>query len=76
VIAQTGVDSESALDAGEQRDDLFPVPAVDVVGDVIPGDDDQVNIEHVNSFEATPQIFAGDRPAMVNVTYVCYAYAV
>ena len=37
VIAEAGEGTESAFDSAEQRGDLFPVPAEDVVGDVVAG---------------------------------------
>lgn len=67
MIAQAGKGGESALDAAEQSDDVFPVPALDIISDVVAGQQHDIDVERIDSFDAATQILAADGPAVMEV---------
>lgn len=71
VIAQAGEGGESALDVAEQRDDVLPVSALDVISDVIAGQQHDIDVEGIDPFDAASQIFAADGTAVMEVADVC-----
>ena len=70
MITEAGEGAESAFDSAEQCGDLFPVPAHDVVGDVVSGEQDNIGFEEVDTFDAAAEVLCADGAAEVDIAYV------
>ncbi len=76
MVAEAGIGAKSALYAAEQSDHLFAVSAAEVIGDVIAGEQDDIDFKLIETFDATTKIVGGDGPAVMKVAYVGNAGAV
>jgi len=70
VIAQARVRAEPALDPPQQRHDFFPVPALEIVRDVIPRQHNEIHVEAIDPLDTATQVRAADRAATVKIADV------
>lgn len=67
VVTQAGVNAVFAFDCADEFDDLISEFAVNIMGHIVAGEDDDVNVEQVDAVDAIPEVFYADGSAAMQV---------